>query len=66
MLIFKKIDWVSPGFDRVPGRPPGSTGFHWANSQADFYLHPDQSQARAGPGFKTLTKSLKQKQNLTY
>jgi hypothetical protein len=48
----KKIDRVSPGFDRVdrvPGRlGPGSTGFRWVNSRAGFCLHPDRSQARVG------------------
>ena len=55
--IKKKIERVSPGLDRVDrvtGRPAGSTRFHRANSQAGFYLHPDQSQTRvagrrAGP-----------------
>jgi len=49
--IKKKIDRVSPGFDRVdrvPGRPAGLTGFLRANSQAGFCLHPDRSQARVG------------------
>jgi hypothetical protein len=33
----------------LPGSPgPGSTGFHRANSQAGFCLHPDRSQARVG------------------
>jgi hypothetical protein len=43
-----KIDRVSPGFDRVPGRPTGSTGFRVANSRAGFCLHPDRSQVRVG------------------
>ena len=47
----KKIDRVSPGFDRVdrvPGWPAGSTGFRQANSRAGFWLHPDRSQGRVG------------------
>jgi hypothetical protein len=32
-----------PRVARVMGWPAGSTGFHWANSQAGFYLHPDRS-----------------------
>jgi hypothetical protein len=39
-----------PGLRRVwPGGPgPGSTGFHQANSQAGFCLHPDRSHAQVG------------------
>jgi hypothetical protein len=47
----KKIDRVSPGFDRVdrvPGRPAGLTGFSRANFQTGFCLHLDRSQARVG------------------
>ena len=43
---------LSPILDTTSNRfrlgLPGSTGFHWANSQAGFYLHPDRSQARVG------------------
>jgi len=49
--IKKKIDRVSAGFDRVarvPGWPAGSTGFHRANSQAGFCLHPDRFHAWVG------------------
>ena len=49
--IKKKIDRVSPGFDRVarvPGRSSGSTGFSRTNSRAGFCLHPEWSQARVG------------------
>jgi hypothetical protein len=48
----KKIDRVSPGFnrvDRVPGWPAGSTGFRRANSRVGFCLHQDRSQGRV-PG----------------
>jgi hypothetical protein len=47
----EKIDWVSPGFDRVdqvPGWPARSTGFLRANFQVGFCLHPDRYQARVG------------------
>jgi len=48
IVNIKKIDRVSPGFDRVPGRPGGSTRFPRANSQTGFCLHPDRSQALVG------------------
>jgi hypothetical protein len=61
--IYKKRDWVSAGFDRV-ARVPGRPGFTgptlkrvFASTRTGSRPGP-RSTCRAGPGFKTVRRSL--------